>query len=881
MTASRQNRRKPSRTPSLLAPAFVAMSAAAYAAAPAGMSSEAVKFDIAAQSLESALAAYGDQAELQILVPSKLVAGMRTHGVSGEHSRKEALSQLLDDSGLTYELTGDNTVRVLRLAQAKAPAATAAPAVSEAAEAPVEPALEEIVVTAQKREERLQDIPIAITALTANELAKRGVVSFDGVAASTPSVVVAPAFASANSLIVYMRGQGVNNPDINTEGGVGIYVDGFYVARANATTFDLADIERVEVLRGPQGTLYGRNTTGGAINVISKAPSGEFGLKESLTVGNRNLIRSLTTLDLPAWHDLSAKVSVLKSSIDGYVRNAGPSRDFGESGQQAGRLQLHWDGIPGFEADYYGEVGEIRDTSVYVQDDLINGMIVEGYEYYANPKGPNEVSYRPFDNPLNTTKYHGHGLVLSWEVNDALKIKSLTGYRELSVDSFVSFGDAFTYSSAPGMGIVPLSVTSDGTLRQHQVSQELQLIGSLWGGGIRYVAGLYYFEESGASFTTQLTPQFGDEKFVTLQQQGKSKAVFGQLTYAPEALDRKLELTLGLRYNVDDRALARYSVQNGVLRENYGTPTAESPDGADASKAFKKFNPSFTANYRWSDELTTYAKVSTAYRAGGFYGAAKVGHFNESAFDPENVTNYEVGAKSEWLERRLRLNAAAFSARLEDMQVPYNNDPTDPSSALMINAGRARIDGIELEARYLATGNLQLGLDYSFLDTQMLRVDVLPGSSFDHAVNPNSPYQAGGDMSDLFNVPRTPRHSFTLSADNSFGEWAGAELSAHVDYRWQDLSVANQNATPAYPGYEIQNIPSYGLLNARLTASWDRLAGMRTTVSLWGSNVLDEKYMLNAAASRYGTVPAEGGYYSRALIWAQPATYGISLTCEF
>lgn len=845
------------------------------------MPSGAVTFNIRAQSLDSALAAYGDQARVQIVVPSKIVAGIQTHGVSGEHSRKEALTRLLDASGLTYEMTGENTVTVLRLAQATTAVSKPVSTQREVEQAPAAPALEEIVVTAQKRTERLQDIPIAITALTADDLEKRGVTSFDGVAANTPSVVVAPAFASANSLVVYMRGQGVNNPTLNTEGGVGIYVDGFYVARANATTFDLADIERVEVLRGPQGTLYGRNTTGGAINVISRAPSGEFGLKETLTVGNRNLIRSLTTLDLPAWNDISAKVSVLKSSVDGYVRNAGPSRDFGESGQQAARLQLHWDGVAGFEADYYGEIGDVRDTLPYIQDDVLNGMMVGGYEYYANPKGPNDVSYRPFDNPSSTTKYRGHGLVLSWGVSDALQIKSLTGYRQLTSDTFASFGDAFTYSYAPGLDIIPLSITSDGDLRQHQLSQELQFVGDLLDGGISYVAGLYYFEEHAASYTTQLIPQFANEQFVALRQEAKSKAVFGQLTYAPQWLERKLELTLGVRYNVDDRALARYSIEDGVLEENYGTPTAASPDGADASKTFKKFNPSFTVNYHWSDELSTYAKVSTAYRAGGFYSTAPVGQFNDSAFDPENVTNYEVGVKSEWLDRRLRLNAAAFSGRLKDMQVPYNNDATDPASALTINAGRARINGVEFESRYLATDHLEFALDYSFLDAEMLWVDVLPGSAFDNAANPNSPYQAGGNMAELFNVPRTPKHSFTVSADNSLGEWAGADLSLHLDYRWQDLSVANQNATPAYPGYEIQSIPAYGLLNARFSASWDQLAGVRTTVALWGANVLDEKYLLNAAASRYGVVPAEGGYYSNALIWAQPATYGITLTCEF
>jgi len=255
--------------------------------------------------------------------------------------------------------------------------------------------------------------------------------------------------------------------------------------------------------------------------------------------------------------------------------------------------------------------------------------------------------------------------------------------------------------------------------------------------------------------------------------------------------------------------------------------------------------------------------------------------FNESAFDPENVINYEAGLKSEWLERRLRLNAAAFSSKLDDMQVNYSTDQTRPQDALVINAGSATINGVELEVRYLATSTLELGLDYSYLDAKIDRIAVLPGSVFDSAVNPASTYPAYSNMAALFNVPRTPENSFSVSADNSFGQWLGGEVSLHLDYRWQDEYSANQNSTPAYANYEMSRSPAYGLLNARLSSVWQSASGVRTTVSLWGNNVLDEKYLLNSATFGYGTVPGSGGNHSRMDIWAQPATYGISLACEF
>ena len=206
--------------------------------------------------------------------------------------------------------------------------------------------LEEVVVTAQRREERLQDAPLAISVLSSEKLELRGITDFSSVAEHTPSISFTPYPSSSNTLIMYLRGQGVaDSMQITSDGSVGLYQDGFYISRPQLSTFDLADIDRVEVLRGPQGTLYGRNTTGGAVNLISKRPSGELGVKQALSAGSRDYFRTLTVLDLPEWHGLSSKLTFLYSRKDGLVENLDKSsRDYQEEQQRAGRVALAWDG---------------------------------------------------------------------------------------------------------------------------------------------------------------------------------------------------------------------------------------------------------------------------------------------------------------------------------------------------------------------------------------------------------------------------------------------------------------------------------------------------------------------------------------------------------
>jgi iron complex outermembrane receptor protein len=269
--------------------------------------------------------------------------------------------------------------------------------------------VEEVIVTAQKQEENIQTIPLAVTAFTAEALESRGITDFSGIVNATPSLSTSN-YPSSTMLILYMRGQGVSDPgQITFDGSVGLYVDGFYIARPQGAGFELSDIERVEVLRGPQGTLYGRNTTGGAVNIISKAPSGEFDFKQSLSFGSRNLFRSKTSIDLPAWNGISTKFTILKSSQDGYVKNSGSSHDFGEQAQTAGRFALNWLASSDFTVDYFMEYGETESTSFYYQNETLEGLTILGYPYTKAGK-PRSRSYRPIDMQPSDSRIEAHGL---------------------------------------------------------------------------------------------------------------------------------------------------------------------------------------------------------------------------------------------------------------------------------------------------------------------------------------------------------------------------------------------------------------------------------------------------------------------------------------
>lgn len=737
--------------------------------------------------------------------------------------------------------------------------------------------IQEVIVTAERRETSLQETPIAITAMDSETLIDRGITDLEGVIKATPSMSFTPYPPTANTLTLYMRGSGVQDVgQITIDTAIGLYQDGFYISRGQMVTFDLADVERVEVLRGPQGTLYGRNTTGGAVNLISKKPSGEFGFKQELGFGNNGRLRSLSVLDLPKWNGLSAKLSFLKRQQDGYVENLGTSNDFGEEDQTAGRLALRWDTGGPFTADYFLERGDLDSTPLYYTNTALIGLI-PGYSAHGQPE---ERSYRAIDLPESPGEFESHGLTLAWEVNDALTLKSLTGYRDLSVAYNQDYAETFF-----------VGFRSLDDIRSHQFSQELQAVGSALDGRLDYIVGLYYFKETGRHFQhTIITNAFpgplllDKNRFVTAE--SKSQAAFTQLTWTPPVLDDRLDLTFGGRYTKDER-----SAERRILNTFFGFPIAQEPaPGLINSNDIEssRFNPSFTANFNWTDEVSTYLRVATGYKAGGSSESVEVGQFGLT-FEPEDVTVFELGLKSYLFDRRMRLNAAAFSSKYEDMQLFFNSNPGDMSIVLGLNAGKATIRGLELETLWQPTDALSFNLEYTYLDPKYDEVLAPAGTIFDPAVNSASPYRVGQDVKHLFSAGYAPENTLNLGSSWTFLKRGGSDLTAILNYRWEDRTFHTSGAGPGVPNNEIASRPSFGLLDGRLSWKSELANESRLRLDLWGKNLTDKEWPLYVIGPG-SPIPVRdplsgavtpGGYSAAPIAWAERRTYGVTLVYEY
>ena len=482
--------------------------------------------------------------------------------------------------------------------------------------------IEEVIVTAQKREERLQETPISIGVFEGADFAKMGGTSFADVIGNSPSLIATPYPSSTNTLTVFMRGQGAGDAgQITKDGGVGLYVDGFYIPRLMATTFDVADIDRIEILRGPQGTLYGRNTTGGAVNMISKEPTGQSGFKGDVTYGNYGTIRALASVDMAAIHDFAIKVTGVTSSNDGFVQNVGKKVDnqnnYNITKNTAGRIDVKYAPAgSALSAKYSFETGNLQSTPQYYQNAQVatgcapvagigvynpgdrapsggyavgcgNGAAGLGIISVANTSlyNPNTYGFntpaeqlgynsdrfrtwRSSNLPLSQADYNNSGLTLNYQVSDTLTIKSLTGYRKLDTTYYQDYGDVFL-SAIPyyGFAFVPGFITADHIVSK-TFSEELQAIGSV-NDSLHYVLGAFYSKEDGRheEFVNVTVQPFGIDDVTDrlVNATSKSEALYGQLTWA--ATD-KMDLIFGARYTKDKRTADRtYNVLCGPNNE--------------------------------------------------------------------------------------------------------------------------------------------------------------------------------------------------------------------------------------------------------------------------------------------------------------------------
>lgn len=738
--------------------------------------------------------------------------------------------------------------------------------------------LEEVIVTAQKRSESLQDTPISISAYSAEAIENMGLNNVRDIGLATPSLQTPSFPTSSNNLGFFIRGIGNADSGILTKDNtVGVYYDGVYSGRSTGVLSDLVDLEQVEILRGPQGTLYGRNTTAGAISFTTRKPSGELSLDQTFTIGNMGYKRSLTSLDLPAVVGVKPSVSVVLTERDGWVDNDGAAKipgakynDFYLEDKKGLRIALRYDEIERLVVDYAFDYADMDTTSPYFQysGPTGPGMSIIGGDILASYNKRLERTYdaktaqrRAFYLPLTSTKTRGQSLTVSYDINDFLTFKSITGYRAYDDDLSQNFADAFGGAS----GLHVNAVTD-----YEQYTQEFQLSGTTerW----KYVAGLYYLKEKGVSDEQHfldrgfvettgivaldsngpcISGAFGapppacnllDPMFYpaylgefTIASEVESYAIFGQATWTPEILEDRLDLTFGARYTEDDRS---------AIRSNDGLLWNAFPPGKNSS-SIDQPDWSLTADYRWTDAISTYIKASTAFRSGG--SSPKALDFSET-FDKEKLISYEMGLKSQWLDNRVRLNAAIYQTEIKDVILDYQPDPINqPSIINVFNTGEAEILGLEMDLLVAVTDNFQLGFNYAYIDYDI-----------SDAVFPD-----GSDRSDTSVLVWAPEHAYSVVADYYFNLPKLGELKAHLNYSWQDDQYALANTDQG----EVE-VQDYGMLNGRISLDAVQMLGGEWEFALWAKNLTDEdnaNYLIGQTASTY----------------LQPRTYGLDLRLRY
>ncbi len=824
------------------------------------------------QPLGGALKRLANVAGIQILFANSDVDGRQAPALNGRFTIDEALERLLAGSGLAHQNAGTNVVVVrggvrpaaVQMKADQSRRVVEAPAVAPATSETAAPALEEIVVTAQKRAENLQETPLAISAITQQTLEARSISSIANLGSIAPSLVVSAAAGAPNNVGLFIRGLGTADPLLTADSPVGMYVDGIILARTAGSAFEIADLERIEVLRGPQGTLYGRNTIGGAVNLITRKPDETFGLRQKFSVGNYGYWQSRTVVDTGELGDsgLRASFTYLHKQRDGIVNNSRTpdSRDPGAYRADGARAALVFDRKTGFRASYTYDYNRSKAFANAFQLTAASPLLLN---YFAASPGaggatftvsPTRLDQISIDSDGKTIdKVQGHALTLEIDINDDTTLKSLTGYRKWTqdVDDSSFNGNAGLLGRRVGQGatLFPVSLYhATGFRRQHQWSQELNLIGKV-GDAIDYVLGAYYFNEKGNETSPQVVDfitaggAFRTTPQLTYSTESTTKAIFLQSTWH---VSDRLGLTGGARYTWDEKAI------------NQTQPVVRAP-----TIDFSKFNWAMTVDYKFDNGIMGYARVATGYKAGGFSARAF-----DSGFNPESLTSYEVGLKADLFDRRLRFNTTAYYADHKDLQVNSFIATPNGASAVITNAGKARYKGIEIEANAVPYEGLTAYATFGYVDRKFQKFQIFNTS----ANSLGYPVNATVDIADIAKFTYSASTTLNAGAQYEFAVNNLGKMAFRLDYNYRGKVYFAPNPLTAPFGDRIA-APARGLLDARIALSDLELGTGKATIAFWGKNITDKKY--KAAGVDFGSLGFAGNVYG------DPATWGLDFSFQF
>ncbi|MBC8292357.1 MAG: TonB-dependent receptor [Proteobacteria bacterium] len=706
--------------------------------------------------------------------------------------------------------------------------------------------VEEITVTAQKREEKLQEAPLSISAFSATTLEEIGAAEVIDIAHMTPNLGMHTNAGGNSGMTVSIRGLITSDPAVTLEPTVGVYLDGVYVAKSAGSLFSVADLERIEVLRGPQGSLYGRNTVGGAINLITRKPSGDWGFRNKLSLGSEEYLKNTASLDFPLVDNASAgtvngRTTFSFETRDGFFDNPGPgSSELDNLDRWAGNTSLRWEpSNDRWTLDYNFDFHHSTEEPTAFQLsalrpgsplDLLNqfgdpgaGIPAGIITPFINPDRSDSTSnnrvtsFNGFDSPLiHDADVRGHGLVASYDLGD-VTIKSITGLR------------SFETTENQDLDGTPLSFAEFALeIEQDQLSQELQAIGSAMDDRLQYVAGLYYFEEDGSADNRQIFFGGVNDFISDVSFDNYSVAPYGQATYQ---VNNSVSVTAGGRYTYEKKKLDRNYDCVAVSDGLGGVIPCDFLDfSSSAEDDWDNFSPMVDVKWQATDKLMTYARVARGFKSGGFNGRATSQATFEAGYDPEEVTSYELGVKSELLDNRLVINAAAFLSDYDNKQVTvFRADPLQGAVTTLENAAKAEITGAEIEVVALPMAGLDLRLGVGLIDPEYDEFTEI-------VVDPGTGVETEVDVSDDRAFIQTPDVTVTASSSYTFAPTSYGTWSARIDAYWQDevVFLGKDNE------YNAQG--QYALVNARLQLSDVATPDGTLTLALWARNLFDKEY---------------------------------------
>ncbi|EZP83777.1 TonB-dependent receptor [Novosphingobium resinovorum] len=804
-----------------------------------------------------------------------------------------------------------------------------APAADTAADAAADSGLGDIVVTATKRETNLQETPISINVVNQAALKDRHVQSlYDLADGAVPSLRIATFEARQSALTIGIRGivpLDANQPA--REQGVGIYVDGVYMGRQHGLNAALFDVERVEVLKGPQGTLFGRNTEGGALSIVSKAPTGEFGGRIEGGLGNYGSYNSAIHVDLPKFAGFSVKLDGVLQHQDPTTKNPLEGQaGFNQYHRKGGRVAVRWQPTSTITNDFSYDVARDENTPFYSQ--LLNynpnGCVagtqaanaackLPGTDYTTitgtvKPLMPGvvvngdtrmKVADIGVPQQVSVDKTHGFTNTLKWEATPEIEIRSITAWRGVDATQWDNSGGAHRpplvnlTSACTQTAPCAFSRYSLADLHQRQFSQELQAVGTV--GKIDYVAGLFYFNEhvsddaatpnsngvylnaAGQPVYTILNSCTGSGGFGSdvgcrsidraSEVWSKSYAAYGQLTY--NATD-KLHVTVGGRYTHDEKKGVLHFSRN----VNYDTnPPAASVGYKPLDATWNRFNPMATVAYDVTDDMHVYAKYATGYRAGGASSRTS----NYQSFNPEDVKSYEVGLKSDFWDHRARFNLAGYIMDRKNSQVDISSIQFVGSSSfnnlVTINApGITKIRGIEADLTLEPIDGLTLNASYAYTYTKIPPVLI---TAADTAGRSTSVYQQ-------FYIVFTPRNAASGSIDYVLPIGAqDTKIKFHIDGNYSQ-------ATQAFDQFATKNDASL-IFNGRISLADIGVGDHKLTLGVWGRNLFNEQYVFRRDPSNslpgapttnvtVGSISNVLGDYGN---FNAPRTFGIDASVAF